>query len=228
MSAAATAFGVDVVWSSVSLFQVAEGVTAVALLGLLAVVVESSGFGSLFDSPVLRAHLRSPFSYLFAFLGVLGVLSFLLLGLCGMRRVCEAIDVNGWNIVQYPLGFLGQVGGAAFGAGGRMGYGALALATWGATVLFLSLAGGLAKALKLFALPSLLFLTAAVLVFDPGEMSSQAVNLASDVTFDGMSLLSNWFLFTVSLFFIAFGLVYERSGGSKRTRSASLRRQARE
>ncbi len=226
MSLNVMTFGVDVVWSPVSQFQVAEGALAIAVVVLLVVAVDSFGLGS-FGSRVLRAHLRPPFSYLFALLGALGVLSFVLLGLCGMRRVCEAIDVNGWNVVQYPLGLFGHVGGAAFGPGGLMGYGALALATWGATVLFLSLATGFTKALKLFALPSLVFLTAAVLLFDPGEMSSQAVNLASDVTYDGMSLLSNWFLLTVSLFFTAYNLLRGRPGASRRTRAAGLRREAR-
>jgi hypothetical protein len=57
--------------------------------------------------------------------------------------------------------------------------------------------------------PSILFLTIVVLLFDPREMDSQAINLVSGFTLNGISLLSNWFLLTVSLSLTIFELVYE-------------------
>jgi len=219
MSVIATTFGGKLVWSLVSQFEVTEGIAAVAFLLLLAVFIESCGFGFLFDSPVLSNHLRSRLSYLFAFLAVAGIFSFALLVLCNSRKLRSVIDVNGWNVVQYPLNLFGCLGGSAMGQDGRMGYGALALLTWGLTIVFLSLVIGLTKTVKFFALPSLLFLTVVVLLFDPREMDIQAINLASEFTFDGMSLLSNWFLLTVSLFFTFYGLMHGRLG-SRKTQTA--------
>lgn len=219
MSVIATTFGGKLVWSLVSQFEVTEGIAAVAFLLLLAVFIESCGLGFLFDSPVLSNHLKTRLSFLFAFLSVAGIFSFALLVLCNSRKLRSVIDVNGWNVVQYPLSLFGYLGGSAMGQDGRMGYGALALLTWGVTIVFLSLVIGLTRAVKFFALPSLLFLTVVVLLFDPREMDIQAINLASEFTFDGMSLLSNWFLLTVSLFFTFYGLMHERLG-SRKTQTA--------
>ncbi len=223
MSVIATTFGGSLVWSFASQFEVAEGVVAVAALLPLAALLESRGLGLRLDSLVLSDRLRSRLSPLFAFLGVGGMLSFALLVLCNSRRVCQVLDVNGWNLVQYPLSLLGFLGGSALGQGGQLGYGALALVTWGLTIGALSVAVGSAKAVKFFALPSLLFLTVVVLLFDPGEMDIQAINLVSQFTVDGVSLLSNWFLLTVSLFFTVYGLVRDRLGASLRKRTVRAR-----
>jgi hypothetical protein len=214
------------IWSFVSQFQVEEGAAAVAVIMLLAVVIDSSGFG-LFESRILSSHLKFPLSGFFALMGVLGALSFSVLGLCGMKRVCNVIDASRVNVIHYPLGLMGLVGGAAFGPGGRLGYGTLSLFTWLAALLFLSIAVGVKRAGKFFALPSLLFLATAVLLFDPRQMSAQAVNIASHITFDRISLLSNWFLLTVSLSLMAF-LAFRSSGAYRRVRAASLTRQARD
>lgn len=220
MGVIATTFGGNLVWSLVSQFEVTEGVVAVAALLLFATLMESWGVGSLLDSNAPRNFLRSRLSPVFAFLGAGGALSFVLLVLCNSREVLRVLDVNGLNVVQYPLSLLGFLGGSALGQNGRLGYGALALATWGLTIGALCVPLGLARAVKFFALPSILFLTVVVLLFDPGEMDIQAINLVSGFTFDGMSLLSNWFLLTVSLLLTVFGLVHERLGlpGLTRTR----------
>jgi len=223
MSVIATTLGGDLAWSFVSLFEVLEGFVAVAALLPLAVLVESWGLGSLLDSTRPSNLLRSRLSPLFAFLGVGGVLSFAILVLCNSKKVCSVLDVNGFNIVQYPLGLLGFLGGSALGQSGRLGYGALALVVWVLTLGALSVAMGSARAWKFFALPSLVFLTVEVLLFDPGEMDSQAINLVSDLTFDGMSLLSNWFVLTVSVFFTAYGLMHGRLGASRQARTARTR-----
>jgi hypothetical protein len=210
MGVIASTFGGKVVWSFVSQFEVVEGLLLVALLLLFAILIEVCGLGFLFDSPVLSKHLKSPFSHLFTLLAALGIASFALLVLCNMKQLNNVLDINGWNLVQYPLNLLGLLGGGALGQNGRVGYGALAFLIWGLTIAALSLARGFAKAVEFFALPSILFLTVVVLLFDPGEMDSQAVNLVSGLTFNGISLLSNWSLFTVSLFLTAFELVYRR------------------
>lgn len=210
MSVIATTFGGSLVWSVVSQLEVTEGVVAVAALFPFAVVMEASGIGTLLDSTYLSNLLRSRLSPLFAFLGCGGALSFVLLVLCNLRKFDAVLDVNGVNIVQYPLGLLGFLGGSALGQGGRLGYGVLALGVWVLTLGALSIPMRFSRALKFFALPSLLFLTVVVLLFDPTEMDSQAINLVSNLTFDGVSLLSNWFLLTVSLFFTAYGLVHRR------------------
>ena len=215
MSLIATTFGGDLVWSFVSQFEVFEGVVAVAALLPVAVIMDSRGLGRRLDSLVVTRRLRSRLSPLFAFLGVGGALSFALLVLCNSRKVDSVLDVNGVNIVQYPLSVLGFIGGSALGQNGSLGYGALALVTWVLTLGALSVAMGTARAWRFFALPSVLFLTVEVLLFDPVEMDSQAINLVSNFTFDGVSLLSNWFLLTVSLFFTAYGLMLGRLGASK-------------
>jgi hypothetical protein len=220
VSVIATTFGGNLVWSFVSEFEVVEGVIAVAALLPLALLMESRGLGPRLDSLVLSARLRSRLAPLFAFLGVGGILSFAILVLCNSRRVCRVLDVNGLNIVQYPLGLLGFVGGSALGQNGRLGYGALALVTWALSIGALSVALGSARAWKFFALPSLLFLAVVVLLFDPAEMDSQAVNLVSNFTFDGVSLLSNWFLLTVSLFFTAYGVLHDKPALSRQARVA--------
>jgi hypothetical protein len=102
-------------------------------------------------------------------------------------------------VAQYPLNLLGVFGGSAYAQNGRLGYGALAFLIWGLTIGALSLAIGFTKAVKFFAVPSILFLTIVVLLFDPMEMDRQAINLVSGFTLDGISLLSNWFLLTLSL-----------------------------
>src|SRR5271169_3672855 len=130
MSVIATTFGGDLVWSFVSLFEVLEGVVAVAALLPFAVLMESWGLGSLLDSTRLSNLLRSRLSALFAFLGAGGALAFALLVLCNSRKVNSVLDVNGFNIVQYPLGLLGFLGGSALGQDGSLGYGALALVVW--------------------------------------------------------------------------------------------------
>jgi len=226
MGVIATTFGGNLVWSLVSQFQVTEGVVAVAALLPFAVLLESWGVGSLLDSTALRNLLRSRLSPVFAFLGAGGVICYVLLVLCNLGRVCRVLDVNGINVVQYPLGLLGFLGGSALGQDGRLGYGALALAIWGLTIGALSIPLGLTRAVRFFALPSLLFLAVVVLLFDPGEMDSQAINLVSGLTFDGMSLLGNWFLLTVSLFFTVFGLVRGRLGQSGLARTARGRPRA--
>jgi hypothetical protein len=220
MSVIATTFGGDLVWSFVSSFEVLEGVLAVAALLPLAVLMESRGVGPRLDSLALTVRLRARLAPLFAFLGVGGMLCFAFLVLCNSKRVCQVLDVNGVNIVQYPLSLLGFLGGSALGQNGRLGYGALALAIWALSIGALSVGIGSAKAWRFFALPSILFLTVVVLLFDPGEMDSQAINLVSDLTFDGVSLLSNWFLLTVSLFFTAYGLMRGRLGSSRQTRDS--------
>jgi hypothetical protein len=220
MGVIATTFGGNLVWSFVSQFEVTEGVVAVAALLPLTVLMESWGLGSLLDSTRLSNLLRSRLSPLFAFLGAGGALSFVLLVLCNSRKVNSVLDVNGLNIVQYPLALLGFLGGSALGQNGELGYGALAMVVWVLTLGAFSIPWGLTRAVKFFALPSLLFLTTAVLLFDPREMDSQAINLVSQFTFDGVSLLSNWFLLTVSLFFTVYGLVRGRLGASRQRRSA--------
>lgn len=199
MAIIAHTFGGDVVWSFVSQFEVAEGLL---LFGIALLFVTGADYlrrGRLFNNSFLRGHVKSPVSYAFVVLGILGALSFDLLVLCNFKRLDHILDVGGLDLVQYPLRFFGHFGGSSWAPGGRVGYGALALLVWAATMAFLSLGTGFARAMKLFAVPSILFLTLVVFLFDPGEMDSQAVNLISGVTFDGISLLSNWFLLTISL-----------------------------
>lgn len=195
-------------WSSISQFEVIEGLVVVSFFSLFVVIAKSYRIG-LFDSPILSSHLKSRFSYLFAVLAVAGALSFILLVLCNMEQLRSLLDINGWNVVQYPLNLFGFLGGSALGQNGRVGYGVLAFLIWGLTIIALSLAIGFVKAVKLFAVPSILFLTIVVLLFDPREMDSQAINLVSGFTLNGISLLSNWFLLTVSLSLTIFELVYE-------------------
>jgi hypothetical protein len=215
LSVIASTFGGEVVLSFATLLEVAEGLAAIGLLLLLSRAARSRGLGPLLDSPLLNKSLKAPFCYLFAFLGTLGALSFLSLGLCDMKRVCDVLDASGWDIVQYPLRILGRYDGSAYGPGGAVGYGALALMTWVGTVVLLTLGAGFARAVKLFAVPSLLFLTVVVLLFDPGEMGTHALNLVSGATIDGVSLLSNWSLLTVSLFFTVYALARDVRRGAR-------------
>jgi hypothetical protein len=203
-------FGGRLIWSFVSQFEVAEGLAIVVSLLLLVLLMESCGLSSMFDSPVLSDHLRSPLSKLFTTLAAGGALSYALLVLCNMKQLNNVLDLNGLNVVQYPLAVFGFIGGSAMGRNGAAGYGALALMIWGLTIVALSLGKGLAKAVRLFAIPSILFLTVVVLLYDPGEMDSQAVNVVSGFTYDGISLLSNWALLTISLFLCVFELLYPR------------------
>jgi len=219
VSVIATTFGGNLAWSFVSEFQVAEGVIAVAALLPLALTIESRGVGPRLDSLVLSSRTRSRLAPLFAFLGVAGILSFAILVLCNLKRVDRVLDASGVNIVQYPLSLLGFLGGSALGQNGRLGYGVLAFMTWALSIGALSVAIGSARAWKFFALPSLLFLAVVVLLFDPVEMDRQAINLASGFSFDGVSLLSNWFLLTVSFFFTAYGLLHDRFSPVRRARS---------
>lgn len=210
------------VWSFVSQFEVAEGIlTAIVLLSL---VSAADSFGLLFDNRALSRHLKPPLSQLCTALAALGALSFDLLVLCNMQQLNHVLDYNGWNLVQYPLSLFGYLSGSVMGQAGRDGYGALALLVWELTVLALSLGRGFTRAVKLFAIPSILFLTVVVFLFDPREMDSQAINLVSGVTFRGISLLSNWFLLTVSLFFTVSGLAYELSRRRKSFGSSGLGR----
>ncbi len=147
------------VLSSISQFEVAEGLVVVSLLLLFGVIAKSCGFGHLFDSSILSSHLEPRLSYLFAVLAVAGALSFTLLVLCNMKQLCNLLDIDGWNVVQYPLDLLGLIGGSALGRDGRVGYGVLTFLIWGLTIIALSFAMGFAKAVNLFAVPSILFLT---------------------------------------------------------------------
>lgn len=203
-------FGGPLVWSLVSQFEVVEG--ALIAVALLSFAAAADYLGLLSDDRALGAHLKSPFSRLCTVLAALGALSFALLVMCNMGRLDHVLDINGWNLIQYPLTLFGYLGGSAMGKGGLDGYGALALLIWGLTLLALSLGRGFKRAVRLFALPSILFLTIVVLLFDPREMDSQAVNLVSGFTYGGISLLSNWSLLTVSLFSTVFGLAYEARG----------------
>jgi hypothetical protein len=45
-------------------------------------------------------------------------------------------------------------------------------------------------------------------------MSKQAVNVVAGLAYDGVSLLSNWLLLTVSLFFTVFLNLERRIGGN--------------
>ena len=218
MSVIASTFGGQVVWSFVTELEVVEGLAAIGLLLLLSSAAKSWGFGRLLDSSLLNARLRPPFSYLFALLGALGVLSFLILGLCDTKRVCDVIDASGWDIVKYPLALLGRFDGSAYGPGGAIGYGALALMTWVGTVFLLTLGVGFVRAVKLFAVPSLLFLTVVVFLFDPGDMGNHALNLVSSAALDGVPLLSNWSLLTISLFFTVYALVLDAGRPPRRAR----------
>lgn len=208
MSVITKTFGGPLVWTPASQFEVVEGIVVVAVLFLLMGVV-SRGYGALFRSSTLNWHLRSPLSRLFSALAVAGALSYALLVMCNMGQLKAVLDVGNLDVVQYPLRVFGLVGGSAMGQYGGEGYGALALLIWGATILALSLARGFASAVKLFAVPSILFLTIVVLLYDPGEMASQAVNVVSGIRFNGVSLLSNWFLLTTSSSLTVFELAYE-------------------
>jgi len=187
------------VWSRVSELEVVEGLVIFGFLLLFTVTMKSSGIDSLPVSQILSNHLKFPFSNLFAVLSTAGAVSYVLLVLCNIKQFCSILDINGWNVAQYPLNLLGVFGGSAYAQNGRLGYGALAFLIWGLTIGALSLAIGFTKAVKFFAVPSILFLTIVVLLFDPIEMDRQAINLVSGFTLDGISLLSNWFLLTVSL-----------------------------
>jgi hypothetical protein len=218
MGVIADTFGGKLVWSFVSQFEVTEGLLIVAVVLLSAVALKYSRLGYLFDSPVLSKHLKSPLSNLFNVLAAAGGVSFALLVLCNMKQLNSVLDVNGLNLVQYPLRVLGFLGGSALGQNGAVGYGALALMIWGLTIVALSLSRGLAMAVKSFALPSVLFLTVVVFLYDPGEMTSQAVNVVSGFTFNGISLLSNWCLLTISLSFSAVELIPRTLGRKASTR----------
>lgn len=210
MHVIANTLGGKVVWSLASQFEVAEGLAVAGSFLLVALVIEYCGFYSVFDSPVFSKHLKPRLSYLFAALGVAGTLSYALLVLCNFKKLLDVLDVNGLNVVQYPLRLLGFLGGSALGQSGPTGYGALALLLWGLTIVSLSLAIGFARTMKFFTLPSILFLTVVVFLYDPGQMDIQAINLLSGFTYDGISLLSNWFLLTTSLIFITFIPVHKR------------------
>ncbi|MDG6915795.1 MAG: hypothetical protein JRN58_06045 [Nitrososphaerota archaeon] len=201
--------GGQVVWSFASQLEVAEGVALVVLASALLVAAERSGLSPRVDHS-LQARLDPRLSQLCTSLGVLGALSFGLLAACNFRVVNRVVDVFGLDLVQYPLRALSYVGGTPMGPGGRLGYGALALVAWIFAVACLSLGEGVRRAARLFAAPSILFLSVLVLVFDPGQMDIQAVNIASGATFEGVSLVSNWSLFVVSLSFTALGLARGR------------------
>lgn len=213
MGVIANTFGGEVVWSFASQFEVTEGILVVAAVSFLAVAMRYFGFGSLFDNYVLRRHVKPPLSLLCTLIAGLGALGFDVMVLCNLQRLDRVIDVHGWNVVQYPLGLLGYLGGSAMGQGGRLGYGLLALLVWGFTFASLSLGAGVTRAVKLFALPSILFLTVVVFLFDPREMASQAINILSGVTFEGISLVSNWSLLTVSL---SFTVLFAYEGWARR------------
>lgn len=220
------AFGGGIPWSFVSQFEVGEGMLAAAAMLLFLGSLEYLGLGSLLSHPLLTRHARFPFSRVWVFFALLGALSFGIMVLCNFRRLEPMIDINGWDLVQYPLSVLGYLGGSAMGNGGRVGYGVLAVLVWGFTAAALSLGVGLARATRLFVLPSVLFLTLVVLFVDPREMDSQAINLVSGVTFEGISLLSNWSLLTVSLYLTILSLGYgrlDRSRDHGRSRVSSNR-----
>ncbi|HUK75117.1 MAG TPA: hypothetical protein VLU99_04930 [Nitrososphaerales archaeon] len=203
MGQIANTFGGSLVWSSASQFEVTEGILIIAATMLLALGVEYRGSRSPLSHPIFRRHVRYPMSLVFVILAGVGALCFDDLVLCNFKELNSVIDLNGWNLAQYPLSVFGHLGGSAMGEGGRLGYGALAVSIWGLTLVALSLGAGFRTAVKLFALPSMLFLSVVVFLFDPREMASQAVNLVSGATFQGVSILSNWSLLTVSLFFTA-------------------------
>lgn len=211
MSVIGSTIGGQVVWSLASQFEVAEGALLVATSSFVLVAAERLGLASRLDLH-LRKHVEPPISHAFTLLAVLGALCFDVLAICNFKAVNRVVDVNGLNLVQYPLRAFGYLGGDAMGPGGRLGYGALALAAWAFTVVFLTLGAGAKRAVKLFAVPSILFLTVVVLLFDPGQMDIQAVNLVSGVTFNGVSLLSNWSLMVVSLCFTVLSLARAKPG----------------
>ena len=126
-----------------------------------------------------------------------------------MRQLNSIIDVGGLNVVQYRLRILGYFRGSAAGESGRYGYGALALLIWALSMAALALGKGLLAALRWFALPSMLFLAVIVLLFDLKEMSVQAVNFVFGLTYNGVSLPSDWFVLTASLPLVILELVYE-------------------
>ena len=208
-------------WSFVSQFEVLEGILVVAVVFFLALALEYLGFGALLNHRVFRRHVKSPLSHMCTFLAVLGAISYDLLAACNFRVVNRIIDIHGLNLVQYPLAVLGYLGGSAMGQDGRLGYGVVALLAWTFTLTALSLGTGVTRAVKLFALPSILFLTTLVLVFDPRQMDIQAINIVSGLTLDGVSLMSNWSLMTVSLsltvFFAYRGLVARASSRGRRS-----------
>jgi hypothetical protein len=210
MSVITTTFGGKLIWSWVSQFEVAEGLLAVALLLSSVILIEALGLSSRLDSRIFRFHLKPRLSYVFTLVAAGGTVSYALLVLCNMEQLRNVIDINGWNVVQYPLDLLGAVGGGAMASNGRDGYGALALLMWIATLLSVTLSAGLSKAVRYFAMPSIIFLTCVVLLFDPGEMDSQAINIVSGITFNNVSLMSNWFLFTASLSLAIFEVIRSR------------------
>lgn len=214
MGVVGSTIGGQVVWSLASQFEVAEGALLVATSSFVLVVADRSGLASRLDVR-LRKHAEPPFSHVFTFLAVLGALCFDLLAICNFKAVNHVVDVNGLDLVQYPLRTLSYLGGSAMGPGGSLGYGALALVAWTFTVASLTLGAGAKKAVTLFAVPSILFLTVVVLLFDPGQMDIQAINLVSGVTFQGVSLLSNWSLLVVSLSFTVLGIVRAERGRKK-------------
>lgn len=199
MGVIAHTFGGDVVWSSVSQFEVLEGILLFGIVLIFVLEWDTLRVNLPFHVRFLKNHLSPPISDVCLVLGVLGAVCYGLLAVCNFRRVDRVVDVKGIDLVKYPLSVLGYFGGSAWGPGGTIGYGALALLTWVFTIALLSLGVGAKRAVKIFAIPSILFLTGLVFLFDPTQMDSQALNAVSGVRYEGTSLLSNWFLLTVSL-----------------------------
>jgi hypothetical protein len=222
MGVIAHTFGGDVVWSWVSQFEVAEGILIVSSSLLVLTIADSLGIRIPASTRVIKKPIERNLSRACTTVAALGALSFYILAVCNLRRLDRIVDINGWNLVQYPLNLLGYLGGSAMGEHGQLGYGALALLVWGLTVSALSLGVGFAPAVKFFAVPSVLFLTVLVLLFDPTEMDIQATNLVSGLTFEGISLLSNWSLLTISLAFTVLNLAREAVGKRPLSRSRDL------
>jgi hypothetical protein len=191
--------GITIVWSSVSQFEVAEGLTVVALLLLVLIIFRQtrSDFSRL-GSSALGKHLKPRLSYLSTALALVGASVFVLFVLSNTHDPGDAMPAALASIPKCVV--------RLFGFHGRTGYGMAAFVVWALTLACLSLAKGFIDAMKLFGFPAVLLLTTMVLVFDPYAMDVHAANFAS-WTFGSTYLFSNWFLFVMSLSFVLVSFV---------------------
>lgn len=84
-------------------------------------------------------------------------------------------------------------------------FGVAAFVVWGLISFCLFLAKGLTSAMRIFGLPSILFLMILLLIFDSGEMPMHATNFTT-WSLSGISIVSNWFVLIVTSSLVVLGL----------------------
>jgi hypothetical protein len=196
-----------IVWNWLAQVEVIEGIIVIGTALVIARLVRFDFGYEMHSRPRLPLVL----------VGIVSTISYAVLVLCNSRQgmnTVSGVGLGGVDLMRYPLGLLGFFGGSSLGPSGADGYGLFSLMVWVLAFISFSLGIGVARTMRLFTFPSMLFLAVFVLLVDPGEMSKQAVNVVAGLAYDGVSLLSNWLLLTVSLFFTVFLNLERRIGGN--------------